>query len=196
MSTRLPGQDLVARVRRIKAARLVVRSIRAAGRRALERLRPPRFRMTIELTNKCNFRCTYCPHATRGRDEHAGDDVNRFDRPQGFMSRETFDLALANAHRYADALSFSFFGEQTLHLRFADWIGAIPARRPFRLVTNTNGSLLTSRNVEALLRFDVVRFSIDSCDSESFEKLRPGGAVLTVEGRRGGDRFAALAEQI
>jgi sulfatase maturation enzyme AslB (radical SAM superfamily) len=150
--------------------------------------------MTIELTNKCNFRCSYCPHSTR--DRPPSDDLNVFDRPFGFMSQETFDLCLDNAWKYAESLSFSFFGEQMLHPRFSELIASIPAERPYRLVTNTNGSLLTERNIEALMRFDVVRFSIDSIDSESFNRLRPGGAILTVEGRPGHDRFAALAEQI
>jgi hypothetical protein len=63
-------------------------------------------------------------------------------------------------------------------------------------VINTNGSLLTAKNLEALKCFDLVRLSIDSVDSESFERLRPGGAILTVDGKRGGNRFEALAEQI
>ena len=170
-----------------RLARGVIRRAARPGRRR-------GFRMTIELTNKCNFRCSYCPHSTRGH--QPSHDVNAFDRPQGFMSQETFDLCLAGADRYADALSFSFFGEQMLHPRFSALIGSIPRDRSYRLVTNTNGSLLTARNLEALKRFDLVRFSLDSIDSESFERLRPGGAILTVNGQRGGDRFEALAEQI
>jgi radical SAM protein with 4Fe4S-binding SPASM domain len=169
--------------------RLARSVIRRAGLR-----RPRGFRMTIELTNKCNFRCSYCPHATRGREP--ADDVNRFERPQGFMSQETFDLCLAGAERHADTLSFSFFGEQMLHQRFGELIRSIPRDRSYRLVTNTNGSLLTTPNLEALKRFDLVRFSLDSIDAESFDRLRPGGAVLTVDGRRGPNRFEALAAQI
>jgi radical SAM protein with 4Fe4S-binding SPASM domain len=163
--------------------------LRAAGLR-----RPRGFRMTIELTNKCNFRCSYCPHSTRGQE--LPDDVNRFDRPQGFMSQETFDLALAAANRSADSLSFGFFGEQMLHPRFSELIRSVPRDRSYRLVINTNGSLLTAKNLEALKCFDLVRLSIDSVDSESFERLRPGGAILTVNGERGSNRFEALAEQI
>ena len=58
--------------------------------------------------------------------------------------------------------------------------------RAYRVVTNTNGSLLNAKNIEALKCFDLVRFSIDSVDSESFERLRPGGAILTINGKRGG----------
>ena len=163
-------------------------ALRATGLR-----RPRGFRMTIELTNKCNFRCSYCPHSTRGKE---ADDVNKFDRKQGFMSQETFDLAMAVANRDANSLSFSFFGEQMLHPRFSELIASIPVDRNYHLVTNTNGSLLTDANIEALKRFDLVRFSIDSIDSESFERLRPGGAILTINGDRGGDRFEALSGQI
>jgi radical SAM protein with 4Fe4S-binding SPASM domain len=163
-------------------------------RKAASLWRRPKLRMTIELTNKCNFRCTYCPHSTRGLE--VSDDLNRFDRPLGFMSEATFDLALANARKYADTLSFGFFGEQMLHPRFSELIYSIPRNRPYRLVISTNGSLLTERNLETLKRFDLVRFSIDSTDSDSFERLRPGGAILTINGQRGDDRFGTLAEQI
>jgi radical SAM protein with 4Fe4S-binding SPASM domain len=170
------------------------RPLKRLVRKAAGLWRRPKLRMTIELTNKCNFRCTYCPHSTRGRD--AAEDVNRFDRPQGFMSRATFDLALANARKHAESLSFGFFGEQMLHPKFSSYIRSIPRDRPFRLVISTNGSLLTDQNVETLKHFDLVRFSIDSTDSGSFERLRPGAAVLTINGQRGNDRFEALAGQI
>jgi radical SAM protein with 4Fe4S-binding SPASM domain len=163
-------------------------------RRAAGLWRRPKIRMTIELTNRCNFRCSYCPHSVRGHDQ--GDDLNTFDRPFGFMSQETFDLCLAGARNHAESVSFSFFGEQMLHPRFAELIFSIPRTRPYRLVTNTNGSLLTRLNIDALKRFDLVRFSLDSTDSASFERLRPGGAVLTVEGQRGDDRYETLTEQI
>jgi pyruvate-formate lyase-activating enzyme len=151
-------------------------------------------RMSIELTNRCNFRCTYCPHSARGQD--TADDLNTFDRTLGFMSQETFDRCLANARKYADSVSFGFFGEQMLHPRFAELIRSIPTDRPYRLVINTNGSVLTDENIEALKRFDLMRFSLDSTDSESFDRLRPGGAILTVNGQRSSDRYSALTEQI
>jgi radical SAM protein with 4Fe4S-binding SPASM domain len=164
-------------------------SRRIAGIRARRRLR-----MAVELTNYCNFSCTYCPHSTRGRD--APPDVNRFDRPQGFMSDETFALCLENAHKYANSVSISFFGEQMLHPRFDDLIRTVPRQRPYRLITNTNGSLLTEENIETLKLFDIVRFSIDSTDAESFERLRPGGAILTIQGKRGANRYDTLADKI
>ena len=61
------------------------------------------------------------------------------------------------------------FGEQMLHRRFSELIYSIPRNRPYRLVINTNGSLFTPLNLDALNRFDLVRFSIDSTTSESFE---------------------------
>lgn len=166
-----------------------------SARRRLARLRRRNhLRMAVELTNHCNFACTYCPHSTRG--QPTPDDVNRFDRAQGFMSDETFGLCLANARKYAHSVSISFFGEQMLHPRFADLIRSVPPRRPYQLITNTNGSLLTERSLETLKLFDVVRFSIDSADSDSFERLRPGGAILTIGGKRGVNRYRALAEKI
>lgn len=152
------------------------------------------FRMAVEMTNRCNFSCSYCPHAFRGQD--MPDDVNRFDRPQGFISKETFDLCLANAEKYAATMTFGFFGEQMLHPKFGQLISSVPKRRSYTLVINTNGSLLTKKNIDILKMFDVVRLSIDSIDSDSFESLRPGGAILTINGKRGDDRFDTLREKI
>ena len=150
--------------------------------------------MAVELTNYCNFSCSYCPHAIRN--QGAVENVNPFDRRQGFMSDETFALALENAAKYARSVSISFFGEQMLHRRFNELIRSVPRDRKYHLVTNTNGSLLTHKNIETLKLFDIVRFSIDSVDSESFERLRPGSAVLTINGKRGENRFDTLAEKI
>ncbi len=172
----------------------VKKRIRAAGREIALRWRMPTIRMAVELTNKCNFRCTYCPHSVRGQD--MPDGLNKFDRPQGFMSQETFQLCLQNAGKYAASFTFGFFGEQMLHPRFDELIFSIPEVRRYKLVINTNGSLLTTKNIDALKHFDIVRLSIDSVDSESFERLRPGGAVLTINGKRGENRFAALEEKI
>lgn len=152
------------------------------------------FRMAVEMTNKCNFSCSYCPHAFRGQD--MPDDVNRFDRPQGFISKETFELCLENAEKYAASMTFGFFGEQLLHPKFADLISSIPKQRSYRLIINTNGSLLTRKNIDVLKMFDLVRLSIDSMNSDSFETLRPGGAILTINGKRGDNRFETLREKI
>ena len=150
--------------------------------------------MVVEMTNRCNFSCSYCPHSIRG--ELVSEDVNRFDRPQGFMSKATFDLCLENAQKYAATMTFGFFGEQMLHPRFDEFICSIPKQRSYTVVINTNGSLLTTKNIDVLKRFDIVRLSIDSSDSESFERLRPGGAILTIDGKRGKNRYDTLRDKI
>jgi MoaA/NifB/PqqE/SkfB family radical SAM enzyme len=48
----------------------------------------------VELTNHCNFACTLCPHAYYGKETPVG---NRFDRKKGFISRELFDILVAEA---------------------------------------------------------------------------------------------------
>ena len=173
----------------------ILNKLRSVARSALRNERNEKhFRMVVEMTNKCNFSCSYCPHAFR--DQDVSEEVNRFDRPQGFISKETFDLCLENAEKYAAALTFGFFGEQMLHPKFGELISSISKLRSYKIVINTNGSLLTKQNIDILKMFDVVRLSIDSSDSDSFESLRPGGAVLTINGQRGENRYDSLREKI
>jgi sulfatase maturation enzyme AslB (radical SAM superfamily) len=153
--------------------------------------------MQIELTNHCNFKCVYCPHAIYGDD--AGPSGNPFNRPKGYISQELWIKAMDAANRHARALTIGFFGEQLLHKRFDQFILYIPPRkqRGYQTFLNTNFALVTEAHVELLRRFDVVRISLDSSDPNRWEALCPGGAVLQSNGKKGeGSRFDVLAEKI
>jgi len=150
-------------------------------------------RMQIELTNNCNFKCVYCPHSVYGED--AGPSGNPFNRPKGFMSKALWEKSIDTAMKHARSLTLGFFGEQQLHPDFEDWIRAVPKKRRFLMILNSNWSLVTKETESALKAFDQVRISFDSSDPDQWEKLCPGGALLTVDGKKSPSRFAALADK-
>ena len=74
-------------------------------------------RMQIELTNHCNFKCVYCPHAVY---QEEGPSGNVFNRPKGFMSDVLFAKARSAALQHAQSVTIGFFRYSmspfTLHL--------------------------------------------------------------------------------
>lgn len=112
--------------------------------------------LDIELTNRCNARCSFCP-----RDETPH---------QGLMDERTFTAALGRAVEYRDALAafadrrpgwfdvvdgsiwvtFCGTGEPLLHPRVVEYVGRV-AEMGFRPVINSNGALLSPRMAEELI---------------------------------------------
>lgn len=129
------------------------------------------YKLGVELTNHCNFRCVFCPHAFYKKDGPAG---NRFDRKKGYMSSGLFDLCMKNAKRYASEVTLGFFGEQLLHPQFEEFVERIPKKRKYRLVLNTNWSLVSRKTYPILNRFDCVKVSLDAASSDLYSKLCPG----------------------
>lgn len=110
----------------------------------------------IELTSRCNAKCSFCP---RDRTPH-----------QGLISEPTFTAALRRAVEYRDALvefqklrpgyfdtrndtiwlSFCGMGEPLLHPRVVDYVGRV-ASTGLRPIINTNGALLSPGTAEELM---------------------------------------------
>lgn len=152
--------------------------------------------MQTELTNHCNFKCTYCPHSLYGDD--AGPSGNPFNRPKGFMSQELMEKCIKAAVDHAKNLTIGFFGEQQLHKSFDRYVKAIPSRgkRKFPLIINSNWSLVTEETVPALMRFDMIRISIDSIHADRWEKLCPGSDLLMPDGSKGASRYGTLLAKV
>jgi MoaA/NifB/PqqE/SkfB family radical SAM enzyme len=116
--------------------------------------------VNLELTNRCNLRCTFCPTAD-----------GRMRRPRGFMDPALFRRALDGAGRLEFALLFQW-GEPLLHPRFAE-LAAEAARRGARTLVTTNGTLLTPARLAGLLGsgVDRVTVSVDG-DAATHERVR------------------------
>ncbi|MBL9086745.1 MAG: radical SAM protein, partial [Planctomycetia bacterium] len=114
----------------------------------------------LELTNRCNLKCTFCPTAD-----------GRMARPRGVMDDGLFRKALDGAGPLEFALLFQW-GEPLLHPRFAA-LAAEAADRGIRTLVTTNGTLLDDRRIGELLaaRVDRVTVSVDG-DAATHERVR------------------------
>jgi radical SAM protein with 4Fe4S-binding SPASM domain len=65
----------------------------------------------VELTNKCNLKCNFCPTGRR-----------EIKRPYGFMREDLFWGICTEAYDYGAALKLIRWGEPTLHVKCFDYI--------------------------------------------------------------------------
>ncbi|MCC7012690.1 MAG: radical SAM protein [Planctomycetes bacterium] len=155
-----------------------------------------RLRVSIELTNICNFSCPFCPQAYKH--EALAPAGAPYNRRQGMMAPELFERAVAECNRAADTVELGFFGEQTLHKRYVEFLRALQTRR-FALELNTNLSFVTHEIMQAWIdaRVDLVRLSLDAVTPEVFNRARPG-QVRDLSGRvvAERDRMRAINEKV
>lgn len=127
-------------------------------------------RLTLELTNRCNLNCTFCPRRLMAR--HQGD-----------MST---DLAFRLLDEMADHLPVAlvpfFRGETLLHpdwreiLSYAKKLGVGPVQ------LTTNAMLLDDSAAAAILEMEIdfLSFSLDTSDPVLYERTRRGSRYATV----------------
>ncbi len=120
--------------------------------------------LTVEFTNYCNLRCTYCtsPLGIRTR---------------GMMSADTFELLLQRLNELPIArLRVVGNGEPTLHPNFSRMIRRLARNAPY-LQLVTNGQRLTPEFAEAILTAPVrlLEISADASDKSGYERSRVGG---------------------
>lgn len=84
----------------------------------------------IEITDVCNFHCSFCPSGMRG------DSSTR-----QFMPSELFERCISEAASVADQVYFHVLGEPTLHPGFAHFLKKLEAT-PLKLNLTTNGSTI------------------------------------------------------
>jgi MoaA/NifB/PqqE/SkfB family radical SAM enzyme len=105
------------------------------------------YTIDVELTNRCNADCYFCP---RDATPH-----------QGLMSEEVFEQTLVLAHEVKErnrvldptvetVISFCGLGEPLIHKRAADWV-ARAREEGFECSMSSNGALLDERRGTALL---------------------------------------------
>ena len=125
---------------------------------------PYRLCLDLELTNRCNALCTFCP-----RDKTPS---------QGFMSDSHFYKALDYAQNENVFVSLTGQGESMIHPRFIEYVQEIKKRGLSCQIT-TNASLLTESITDFLLSvcIDKINFSVsnlwgdyDAVYNLSFEK--------------------------
>jgi len=126
-------------------------------------------RVTVELTNNCNFKCSMCPR--------------RFmTSPKGYISFPLFRKIIDEMAFYGDIILVPFFrGEPLLHPEFESMMSyAKPRVASIQLATNA--SLMTPEKSRAIidLELDFISFSIDSIDPERYRAIRKNGELESV----------------
>ncbi len=123
--------------------------------------RPEPVFANIEITTRCNLRCTYCARSLRGS---SGED----------MSRETFRTVLGLLpHSYR--ITLVGLGETLLHPEATDFV-ADASRQGRRVALVTNAMLLDEKLSAKLLEagLESIAFSIDGATQDIASKVRPG----------------------
>jgi sulfatase maturation enzyme AslB (radical SAM superfamily) len=122
----------------------------------------------LELTNRCNLKCSFCPTGN-----------GRMIRPRGHMDPRLFRHALAGARPLEYVLLFQW-GEPLLHPKFPD-LAKRARSAGVRTFVTTNGTLLDDRRVGDLLDAGVERVTVSvDGDARTHEAVR-GVPLARVE---------------
>lgn len=158
--------------RRPDAARRLLNRFRVYGsylrRRTRSTGRP--LELNIEITGHCNHRCVFCPQTT-------------MTRPKDHMDPALFEKLIREASGWAELVLLHLGGEPMLHPRF-DELLAIARRYRVPTLLSTNAGVLDADRRERLRNNppDIVIFSIDSTDAETYRALgRTGSFEKTTE---------------
>jgi len=141
-------------------------------------------RLTIELTNACNFKCPHCWREV-------------MDRKVGFMEEDLFNKIVheLKPHKARTDLKIIGLGEPCLHPHFREFMGLLRHNSVSPLLY-TNGTLLRLFSHEEILDWNIQRLvvSIDGLDARSYERLRAGGKYEVV--RKDLQRFYATRKKL
>ena len=130
----------------------------------------------VEITNLCNFHCTFCP-----------DEI--MERHRGMMSYEDackiFDQVARERNRLGPLYPVKLhqMGEPTIHPKLADIVRYAEKEKGIQIELNTNCSLLTPDLVDSLFDAGLTNFilSYQTPDAESFETRKAKNKKLTFE---------------
>lgn len=120
---------------------------------------------------RCNFNCVYC---------EVGN--GRYETKRGVYA--DFDVAIKELEEHItsdiDVITFSGNGEPTLSSDLGRYIDEIHKISDIPVCVITNSSLLSDEQIKKeLMNADIVMPSIDSCNTDSFNKIdRPRGLKL------------------
>lgn len=139
-----------------------------------KRLFVPQFpsRVTVEITNNCNLKCTMCPRAY-------------MKSSTGYMSMLLFKKIIDEISMYKDIALVPFFrGESLLHPEFIEMMKYAKQKRICPIQFTTNASRLTEDIADALIdmELDFISFSVDSIDRDTYGSIRKGSELQDVLG--------------
>lgn len=152
-------------------------------------------RVTVEVTNRCNLRCTHCHRYAANKHRAAGA------MKLGLFRKIVDELA---RHR-GTILKIGGWGEPALHKNFGEMLSQC-VDADVRTVVYTNGTVferLTSKEILELKQTTIV-VSVDGHDRDEYNAIRVGGnydrlrermAQLYRQKKEGNSRFPVLVVQ-
>ncbi len=126
-------------------------------------------RITLELTNRCNLSCTFCPR-------------HHMEYPVGDMNPELFRTLIDELSEAGTRTLVPFFrGEPFLHRHCLELL-AYAKGKDFTIQLATNGHMLTKEISQELVAMgvDFISFSVDAVEAKEYESLRRGGSFETL----------------
>lgn len=122
-------------------------------------------RITIELTNKCNLDCVFCPR------RYMDSEIN-------FMDKKLFCKIIDELEAYPETIIVPFFrGESLLHPEFDFFIEYMRKKADeFVIQLATNAVSLDAKKINTILdnKIDFLSFSLDTLDKDIYRKNRKG----------------------
>ncbi|MBX3325840.1 MAG: radical SAM/SPASM domain-containing protein [Nitrospira sp.] len=125
--------------------------------------------INLELTNRCQLRCTYCTSPLKLR-------------PTGFMTDSTYWRVIAQIREYRiKRIRVVGNGEPTFHPNFRWMIKEIAESTDY-VELKTSLQYVKDATIEAVVKanIDAIRISVDSNSKEEYETLRQGGNFETL----------------
>lgn len=167
-------------------------ALRQEDRPSLKRLLPLPFPMSIfiEPTNRCNFRCLFCPESFSDFAEKTGGYATIDD---ALFQRILDEISY---HRVTRVVRFYMMGEPLLNPRLPDMVRRTKIAGVERIEVTTNGSFLSEKLCNELLDsgLDYLRVSIYSVD-EARHKTITGSELSVATIRENIARFRRLRDQ-
>lgn len=128
--------------------------------------------LDVEITSRCNLKCTFCdklPQLSKGQ---LGDmDIGLYKK-----------ILNEGAENRLWGLKLSYRGEPLLHKDIVEMVAYAKSRGVLDVYFNTNGMLLTESMSERLIDagLDRISVSVEGTDPKEFEKKRIGAKFDTI----------------
>ncbi|MDI6591492.1 MAG: radical SAM protein [Patescibacteria group bacterium] len=123
--------------------------------------------VVLSVTYVCNSRCIHCPYSN--------SDIREKYRDAQFMKPELFKKIADECGKYGAYIRLSGGGEPLLHKDIIELI-EYAKKAGARIGLITNGSLMSGKAAERIVECgtDMIEFSADAGDKETYEKIRRG----------------------
>jgi len=125
--------------------------------------------IVVETTTRCNLRCVHCM---------VREENNLGNYVASNLPMELFHKLLPMLQDFRPIVQLSGHGETLLHPNFMEMLEKV-IRAGCRVTFQTNGTILTPRKVEKIVRpgVETITISIDAASPELFEKIRRGARL-------------------